>query len=515
MPGLNGEAWLIKGLLALQYQQPQQAILPLMQASSLFTKRADVQALLIRALLQTGHTDIARRVLDDRLIQFPDDATLLQFYTDITGERINDAPTSSHPGAAENNTDFVAPAGAPHEAMVDVLVPVYKGYDETLACLESVLRYRTSNQTPHEIIVLDDASPDAALQQKLAQLAEAGHITYIRRPANLGFIGNMNRGMALHPGRDVVWLNADTCVHGNWLDRLHDAAYSAENVASVTPFSNNGLVMSVPEMLDKAPMPTDAEHIALDQLAALLNQPAVQIPSGCGFCFYLRRDAINDVGYLDEAHLTRGYEEETDWCQRAHNQGWQHLGATNLFVAHRGGVSFGIEKAQRVQQNGRILRRRYPTFKGRWQRFLAQDPLKPARSRLLQSVETTRPRTPTPALQTLPCLSISTLLANQTPAVWLIGDDLQQADIAQRWLQLARAITRQALPCTLLLAERTPHEVLLSRTGAVCTLPTTRGITRDEAIKLAGAQACLCLGEPSADTAAFAARNHIPMLRLQ
>lgn len=486
-----------------------------MQASSLFFKRADIQVLLVRTLMQTGHADIARRVLDDRLIQFPTDPTLLQFYADFTGEHIKDAPKSPHPDAAENNTDFAAPAAAPLEAMVDVLVPVYKGYDETLACLESVLRYRTSNQTPHEIIVLDDASPDAALQQKLAQLGAAGHITYIRRPANLGFIGNMNRGMALHPGRDVVWLNADTRVHGNWLDRLHNAAYSADNVASVTPFSNNGLVMSVPEMLDKAPMPTDAEHIALDQLAALLNQPAVQIPSGCGFCFYLRRDAINDIGYLDEAHLKRGYEEETDWCQRAHNQGWQHLGATNLFVAHRGGVSFGIEKAQRVQQNGRILRRRYPTFKGRWQRFLAQDPLKPARSRLLQSVEAARPHNSTPTLHTLPCLSISTLLANPTSTVWLIGDDLRQADIAQRWLQLARAITRQALPCTLLLAERTPHEVLLSRTGAVCTLPTTRGITRDEAIKLAGTQACLCLGEPSAETAALAARNHIPMLRLQ
>lgn len=513
LPGLRGEALLVNALQALGKQQTQRAMLPLIRAAAIFNDRPEVQVLLVQTLFQASHNDIAHRVLEDRLIQFPTDARLLQLQGASHTATSDVAALAA--ASAETNGDFEPPfpSSAPRESKVDVLIPVYKGFEETLACINSVLQYRDSNQTPHELIVLDDASPDPALQNKLEQLSAARRITYIRRPANLGFIGNMNRGMALHPGRDVVWLNADTRVHGNWLDRLNRAAYSNERVASVTPFSNNGLVMSVPEPLDKAPMPTDAEYTTLDQLAALLNQPPVEIPSGCGFCFYLRRDAINDVGYLDEVHLKRGYEEETDWCQRARKQGWKHLGATNVFVAHRGGVSFGPEKALRVLQNGRILRRRYPTFKGRWQRFLAQDPLKAARTRLLQSVDACRPAPAAPAPHQT--LSLQAFLTNPTPSVWLIGDDLAEAGAAPRWLKLARLVARRGLACTFILPEPTPHEVELARTGVVCLLPKTRGVTPDEALRLSGVQGCLSLHTPDLNTSTRALRNAIPTLRLQ
>ncbi len=518
LPGLGAEAMLVGGLLALNQQRSQQAVLHILQAAAMFDKRPDVQALLVQTLLNIGQQAIALRVLEDRLIRFPTDPMLLQLLATLTGQPPPaDDTLHSLSSATATEARFVPTQGpsAQREATLDVLIPVYKGYSETLACIESVLRYRSSNHTPHEIIVLDDAGPDITLQQKLAQLANAGLITYVRRPANLGFIGNINRGMALHTGRDVVWLNSDTRVHGNWLDRLQQNAYAYSDVASVTPFSNNGLVMSVPEPLGKAPMPSASAQIALDQLAALLNQPAVEIPSGCGFCFYLRRDAIDDVGYLDEAHLKRGYEEETDWCLRARSRGWRHLGATNLYVGHSGGVSFGPEKALRVLQNGRVLRRRYPTAQNRFKRFVIEDPLKPARDRLLQSHEASQPTPREIPLNELPTLTASTLFGLQQATVWLIGDDLAVPGLGQRWLQFARAVMRQAQPCTLLLAEHTPWETELSATGAVCVLPKTRGITRDEALKLSGAQGCLYMAAPDRDATHFAQRNGIPLLRLQ
>ncbi len=265
---------------------------------------------------------------------------------------------------------------------VDILVPVYDGYDETLECLNSVIRSRSANRTAHRLVVLDDATPNAPLREALLAMAAAGDIEHVINPVNLGFIRNVNRGMALSPERDVVWLNADTRVHGDWVDRLRAVAYSDKGIASVTPFTNNGELMSFPESRVSHPMPTAEEQAHLDDLARQVDSPAMEIETGCGFCLYIKRRAIVEVGYLDEVHLMRGYGEETDWCLRARSHGWRHMGAPNVFVAHQGGASFGDEKVIRVAYNNAILRKRYPDASARYSAFCLDDPIKPARQAL-------------------------------------------------------------------------------------------------------------------------------------
>src|SRR5258706_16006553 len=100
---------------------------------------------------------------------------------------------------------------------IDVVVPVYRGEAETRACLESVLGSPVS--PPHEVVVIDDASPEPAISAWLRALAAQGRVTLIAHAANRGFVGSVNEGMALHPKRDVVLLNSDTEVAAGWLDR--------------------------------------------------------------------------------------------------------------------------------------------------------------------------------------------------------------------------------------------------------------------------------------------------------
>ncbi|MEH3021920.1 MAG: glycosyltransferase [Pseudomonas oryzihabitans] len=268
------------------------------------------------------------------------------------------------------------------EPLVDVLIPIYRGREASLACIDSVLASLAANRTPMRVVVLDDESPEPELSRTLRELADAGRIELHRSPANLGFIRNMNRGMALHPARDVVWLNADARVCDDWLDRLREAAYSAADVATATPFSNNGELLSFPESRKSHAMPTLDEQRALHRLAATDASAPPEIEVGCGFCFYIKRRALEQVGLLDEIQLKRGYGEETDWCLRAKARGWRHVAAQRAFVAHRGGVSFGAEKLERVAFNNAILRRRYPGAERAFERFYRHDPLKPYRQRL-------------------------------------------------------------------------------------------------------------------------------------
>lgn len=56
------------------------------------------------------------------------------------------------------------------------------------------------------------------------------------------------------------------------------------------------------------------------------------------------------------------------------------MAAQRAFVAHRGGLSFGAEKLERVANA--ILRQRYPGAERAFERFYRHDPLKPYLQRL-------------------------------------------------------------------------------------------------------------------------------------
>jgi GT2 family glycosyltransferase len=68
----------------------------------------------------------------------------------------------------------------------------------------------------------------------------------LRNERNLGFIGSVNRTLAMQSTHDLVLLNSDTLVFGDWLQRLSAAAYSDSRVGTVTPFSNDGSIASYP-----------------------------------------------------------------------------------------------------------------------------------------------------------------------------------------------------------------------------------------------------------------------------
>lgn len=270
----------------------------------------------------------------------------------------------------------------PAELPIDVIVPVYDGHAETMACLHSVLA-ALDDGPPMALIVIHDAGPNLALKAELHALAQGGRFTLIENPKNLGFVATVNRGMRLHAERDVVLLNADTVVPRRWLQRLHDAARSAPDVATVTPLSNRATIFSLPRTCIDNAMPLGLDVHALDALCAERN-PGVRadVPTAMGFCMYIRRAALADVGLFDEERWARGYAEENDFSLRATARGWRHLAACDVFVEHHGAVSFGSEKPRRVQENLDKLNALYPDYPARIERFIERDPLALARGRV-------------------------------------------------------------------------------------------------------------------------------------
>jgi GT2 family glycosyltransferase/glycosyltransferase involved in cell wall biosynthesis len=264
---------------------------------------------------------------------------------------------------------------------VDVVVPVYAGRMETLRCILSVLSARV--QTPYELVVIDDCSPDPVIQAQLRRLASLGRITLLKTATNEGFVSAANWGMCLHPARDVVLLNADTQVFDGWLDRLVHNAQAHPRIGTVTPLSNNGSLCSYPRPSADNPYPLELDSAELDAVAARENADVeVYAPTAVGFCMYLRRPCIEDVGEFDEAAFSPGYGEENDFSLRASQRGWRHRIAADVFVWHWGARSFKGQKARYSAIAKTIIAQRYPHYRRELSAFDAADPLAVARERL-------------------------------------------------------------------------------------------------------------------------------------
>jgi len=263
-------------------------------------------------------------------------------------------------------------------ARVDVIVPVYDGRAETLNTLLHVLTAR--NRIALEVVVVDDAGPEPRLGHALRTLARRGLIRLLAHDENRGFCAAVNAGMALNPGRDVIWLNADTEVYDGWADRLYAAAYSQPKVATVTPLTNNGTICSYPRMNADNPGALEVPWQRVDRIAARVNRGLrVAAPTAVGFATYVRRAAIIALGGLDEAAFGRGYGEENDFSQRAAAKGWTNLIAADVVVRHFGATSFQGARADRVERALKVLDRRYPNYRAEVQAFLAADPVAGAR----------------------------------------------------------------------------------------------------------------------------------------
>jgi GT2 family glycosyltransferase/glycosyltransferase involved in cell wall biosynthesis len=254
---------------------------------------------------------------------------------------------------------------------MNIVVPVYGGYAETMTCLKSVLS--TLSRRTAALTVVDDASPDPEITHALDILSRRGLITLIRLGVNEGFPAAVNRGIAAYPKRDAVILNADTEVFPGWLERLREAAYSNDDWGTITPL---GQAASIATYGNPAAESSSRDAARIDRIAQSVNAGrVVEVPVGVGFCLYIKRRCLNEVGEFDEHGFDRGYGEENDFCLRARRDGWRHGVATDVFVRHVGGRSFGAVKDLLMQRNQRVIDYRYPGYGSLIETFARAEPL--------------------------------------------------------------------------------------------------------------------------------------------
>ncbi len=281
--------------------------------------------------------------------------------------------------------------------MIDIVVPIFNAPEDVRKCVASVIAHTDVAQ--YTLTLIDDGSPDPQVKAVLAAIAQSAPKVHIHaNPTNLGFTATVNRAFALTQS-DVLLLNSDTVVTPGWLAAIAQCAASDHRIATITPFSNNAEIASVPTWLTPNPVPTPEQAAQMaracaEAFAELDANAYPDLPTGVGFCMFVRRAAIHAIGPFDVETFGRGYGEENDWCQRALKAGWRNVLCPSAYVVHTGGQSFSDAKKALVEANIVKLNRKHPGYDLAVQQFIVRDPIAPFRAALasrLSAISDARP----------------------------------------------------------------------------------------------------------------------------
>ena len=207
-------------------------------------------------------------------------------------------------------------------------------------CLESVSGY--------ESVVVDHGSTDGTVELVRERFPEARLV----EQENRGLAAGWNRGMREARGRWFLILNADAWVVGDAVEGLVEFAEAYPRAGVVGPRLVNPdgtlqrSVRGFPTVWRLA-----TEYFFLRKLAprsralnafyaARFDHATVREAEFLmGACMLVRREAVDEVGSLDEDFFL--FSEETDWHFRFRAAGWQVLFYPGAEVVHVGGAGHG------------------------------------------------------------------------------------------------------------------------------------------------------------------------------
>ena len=246
----------------------------------------------------------------------------------------------------------------------DIIIPIYNAYDCLKSCIDSVIK--NTNLDENRLILINDKSTDDRVLPLLKEYSNDESIILLENRENLGFVKTVNKGMKYSKENDVLLLNSDTEVTSNWLKKIKNCAYSSENIGTVTPLSNNATLASVPEPFVPNDIP---QGYSLEQMSKLVeessyNEP-LEIPTGHGFCIFIKRDVLDVVGYFDDEAFGKGYGEENDFCFRCLDMGYKNVLCDNTYILHKESRSFKDDKKELIENGLRVIQDKYPEYKDR------------------------------------------------------------------------------------------------------------------------------------------------------
>jgi GT2 family glycosyltransferase len=224
------------------------------------------------------------------------------------------------------------------------VVVTYNGLPYVERTLESVAGLET--------VVVDHCSTDGTLDVVRERFPDVRVV----EQENLGLAAGWNRGIRETSAPYVLVLNADAWLVGDAAEQLVRFAEEHERAGYVGPKLLNPDGTLQPSVRSfPTPWRLATEYLFLRKLAP--RSRALNAFYGAGFAhdearvvdftkaaaFLLRRAAFDEIGPFDEEFFL--FSEETDWCYRLREAGWEAYFDPAAETVHVGGASWRPQSA--------------------------------------------------------------------------------------------------------------------------------------------------------------------------
>lgn len=223
--------------------------------------------------------------------------------------------------------------------------------------------YASQGINSFEVIVVDNNSHDGSPEMVAREFPQ---VHLIRNSDNVGFAAGNNPGIEAAKGEYVLLLNSDAFVFDNSLKRTVEYMEANPETGIMGPQlicedgspQPSAREFPTPWKKMKVLSGWDSRHSTYESYYDYFKEgPDMHpVPRSVdwvpGTYFMIRREALNDIGLLDERFFM--YYEEVDYCLRAKAQGWKVDFNPQISIIHLGGQS-SISTQKTVSRTGRQL----------------------------------------------------------------------------------------------------------------------------------------------------------------
>lgn len=209
----------------------------------------------------------------------------------------------------------------------------------TVDCVQSLREAVSIAVVP---LVVDNGSIDGSVPKIWQQLPS---VRLVETDRNLGYAGGNNVGIryALEHGAEYICiLNNDVTVAPGFLVSMMSAVQSDSTVGAATPLiaatDQPEQVWALGSGVDWSTGSVSRLH-AGESISSWHDRPPFAVDAASGSAMIVKREVFDAVGLMDEDFFL--YYEETDWCLRVKQAGYQILAVPSSVVFHQVSAALG------------------------------------------------------------------------------------------------------------------------------------------------------------------------------
>ena len=245
---------------------------------------------------------------------------------------------------------------------VSIIIVSWNVRDLLIKCISSICEQAEDIKV--EIIVIDNASSDGTIKKIKEEFPQ---VRLIENMENVGFAAGCNQGIMASSARYCLMLNPDTTILDNTIyktflfaEKHRDAAVISCKVLNEDRTLQRSCAM-YPSIINLFLSATylykffpGNRFFGRERMTWWDYDDIREVESTSGCFMLVRKDAINEVGMMDEQFFM--YAEEMDWCYRFSKKGWKIVFApVGEIIHYRGKSSKQNEVKSKLQNRGSAI----------------------------------------------------------------------------------------------------------------------------------------------------------------